>query len=49
METGAVSDEAAFLSERLRLNDISNERIRLAAELGHPAARLALATRSLTS
>lgn len=37
-ESGAVEDEAAFLSERVRVGDLSSEQLQLAAYLNHPAA-----------
>jgi hypothetical protein len=41
-ETGAAEDEAAFLLERLRVGDLTAERLELAAHCGHPAGQLAL-------
>jgi hypothetical protein len=43
--SGAITDEAAWLQERLRRGDLSRERLYLAAALGHPAALAALALR----
>ena len=37
-ETGSVEDEAAWLSERVRAGELTEERLRLAAALGQPAA-----------
>lgn len=41
-DTRAVSDEAAYLVERLRAGDLDPERLRVAARCGHPAAVEAL-------
>lgn len=38
--TGSTEDEAAHLQARLRAGDLDRTRLRLAARLGHPAARL---------
>lgn len=38
-ETRAVEDEAAYLLGRVRVGDLPNERLRLAAYLGHDGAR----------
>lgn len=48
-ETGALADEAAWLRERVRAGALDDERLRLAAYVGHAAARLALATPVLSS
>jgi hypothetical protein len=40
-ETGAVDDEARYLAERVRIGDLTNERLELAACCGHRAALLA--------
>src|SRR5688572_8511386 len=40
--TGAVADEAAYLLERVRVGDLSQERLELAAVCGYPAALHAL-------
>lgn len=37
-ETGSVEDEAAWLVERVRAGDLTQERLGLAAHCGHPAA-----------
>ncbi|MCO5170207.1 MAG: hypothetical protein M9894_28055 [Planctomycetes bacterium] len=37
-ESGNVDDEAAFLRERVRVGALPDERLRVAAGLGHPAA-----------
>ncbi len=39
-ETGSVEDEAAYLRARVRAGDLDRTRLRLAARLGHSAARL---------
>jgi len=39
-ETGSVDDEAIYLRARLRAGDLDRARLRLAARLDHPAARL---------
>jgi hypothetical protein len=41
-ETGTVEDEAAYLLERVRVGDLSRERLELAAYCGHEAARRAV-------
>jgi len=41
-ETGSVEDEAAFLLERVRAGELSQERLELAARLGAQAANTAL-------
>ena len=38
--SGSVEDEAAYLRARLRAGDLDRIRLRFAARLGHPAARL---------
>lgn len=38
-ETGTVDDEAAYLLERVRVGDLTRERLDLAAYLGHRACR----------
>lgn len=38
-ETGAPQDEAAWLNERVRMGELSRERLELAAYCGHEAAR----------
>lgn len=43
-ETGAVADEATWLRERVRAGALDDARLRLAAYVGHPASRSALAT-----
>jgi hypothetical protein len=40
-ETGTVEDEAAYLLERVRVGDLSRERLELAAYCGHEGARRA--------
>lgn len=40
-ETGTVEDEAAYLLERVRAGDLSQERLELAAYCGHEGARTA--------
>jgi len=45
-ETGALEDEAAFLRERVRAGVLDDDRLRLAAYVGHAASRLALGTPS---
>ena len=42
-ETGAVEDEAAFLLERVRAGELTQERLELAAYCGHAGARRAVA------
>lgn len=37
-ETGAVEDEAAYLLERVRVGELTRERLELAAYCGHEAA-----------
>ena len=41
-ETGSVEDEAAYLRERVRVGDLTQERLELAAYCGHEGARAAL-------
>ena len=41
-ETGSVEDEAAYLRERVRVGDLTQERLELAAHCGHEGARRAL-------
>lgn len=41
-ETGAVEDEAAYLLERVRAGDLTQERLELAAYCGHEAAGCAV-------
>ena len=41
-ETGSVHDEAAYLLERVRVGNLSKERLELAAYCGHEGAREAL-------
>ncbi len=38
-ETGSPDDEAAYLLERVRVGDLSRERLELAAYCGHEGAR----------
>jgi hypothetical protein len=38
-ETGAVGDEAAYLLERMRVGDVTRDRLEFAAYCGHEAAR----------
>ena len=40
-ETGSVEDEAAYLLERVRVGDLTRERLELAAYWGHRSARVA--------
>lgn len=40
--SGAIEDEAAYLRERVLQREVSLERLGLAGECGHPAARMAL-------
>ena len=40
-ETGSVDDEAAYLRERVRVGDLTQERLELAAYCGHEGARRA--------
>lgn len=40
-ETGAVEDEAAWLRERVRVGELTRERLFLAASCGHDGARVA--------
>ena len=40
-KTGAVEDEAAYLLERVRVGDLAQEKLELAAYCGHEGARLA--------
>lgn len=42
--TGSVEDEAAFLLERVRVGDLTRERLELAAHCGHEAASRATGT-----
>ena len=42
-ETGSVEDEAAYLRERVRVGDLTQERLELAAYCGHEGARRAVA------
>lgn len=42
-ETGFVEDHAAYLHERVRIGDLSQERLELAAYLGDPASTRAIA------
>lgn len=42
LETHEPNDEAALLRERVRVSDLTHERLELAAYLGHPAALLAI-------
>jgi hypothetical protein len=37
-ESGSIEDEAAWLRERVRVGDLSSEKLALAAHLGYPAA-----------
>jgi len=37
-ESGALEDELAWLGERVRAGELSEERLRLSASFGHPAA-----------
>lgn len=39
-ETGSAQDEAAYLLERVRMGDLAQKGLELAAYLGHPAAKL---------
>ncbi len=39
-ETGSVEDEAAWLKERVRVGDLTQERLELAAYCGHEGAKL---------
>lgn len=48
-ETGSISDEAACLLERVRVGDLTRERLELAAYCGHSAACAALAVPPQTS
>lgn len=41
-ETRAADDEAAYLAERVRVGDLTSERLSLAAYVGHPAAAKAI-------
>jgi hypothetical protein len=41
-ETGSVEDEAGYLLERVRVGDLERGKLELAADLGHPAAHVAL-------
>jgi hypothetical protein len=40
-ETGSVDDEARYLLERVRVGDLTQERLELAAYCGHEASRVA--------
>ncbi len=42
-ESGSAEHEAAYLLERIRVGDLEQERLELAAILGHRTARLASA------
>lgn len=42
-ESGSVEDEAAYLRERVRVGDLTQERLELAAHCGHEGARSACA------
>jgi hypothetical protein len=41
-ETGTVQDEAAYLLERVRVGDLRESRLELAAHVGHQAAGMAI-------
>lgn len=41
-ETGSIEDEAAYLLERVRVGDVGEEKLELAAYCGHEGARAAL-------
>lgn len=41
-DTGAVDDHARWIAARVRVGELSEHRARLAADLGHAAARLAM-------
>lgn len=41
-ESGSVEDEAAYLRERVRVGDLTQERLELAAYCGHEGARASL-------
>ena len=41
-ETGAVEDEAAYLLERVRVGELTQERLELAAYCGHDGAKRAI-------
>ncbi len=43
-ETGSVEDEAAYLLERVRAGELTQERLEMAAYCGHEAARFASGT-----
>lgn len=43
-ETGVMADEATFLLERLRVGELTQERLQLAAYLGYEAAKVVLET-----
>lgn len=45
-ETGAVEDHAAYLLERLRVGDLEQEKLELAAYCGHEGAVAALGTQA---
>lgn len=47
LSSGAIEDEAEYLSRRHRAGAINPTRLSLAARLGHPGACLALATAPL--
>jgi len=46
-ETGSVEDEAAWLLQRLRVGELDEERLRLAAYCSHEPSRIALDLRPL--
>ena len=48
-ETGSVEDEAAYLRERVRVGDLTQERLELAAYCGHEGAMICLGLPSLES
>src|SRR5687768_1848904 len=48
-ETGTAADEAAYLLERVRVGDLTEERLRVAASCGHEAARVAVAAVGLAN
>ena len=48
-ETGCVDDEAAWLRARVQARELGEQRLELAAYLGHPAARAAQGVESTTS
>jgi hypothetical protein len=41
LQSGSPDDEAAYLLERVRVGDLAQQRLELAAHCGHPGARLA--------